>query len=134
MTLRTILLAITLSFTALVCDQRIYGQSEDKEGRAWLDANRGAAALNVTGVWEGGEWGRIPLSQQEGGRRIIGTGDGWDISGVVSGNEIYLLFSHKGKVGFSAKLTSDGPNLLTGVYAPGLLSSGSKTHPMRLSK
>jgi hypothetical protein len=132
--LRRVLLGVTLILTALVFDQSVPAQSEDKEGRIWLDANKGAATLNVTGVWEGGEWGRIPLSQREGGRRIIGSGDGWDISGVVSGNEVYLLFSHKGKVGFSAKLTSDGPNLLIGVYAPGLLSSASKTHPIRLSK
>jgi hypothetical protein len=132
MMLQRLVLAVTLS--ALVFDSSVFSQSEDKEGRAWLDANKGAVTLNVTGVWEGGEWGRIPLSQQEGGRRIIGTGDGWDISGIVSGNEVYLLFSHKGRVGFSAKLASEGPNLLTGVYASGLLTPGSKTHPMRLSK
>ncbi len=129
-----LLLALALSSAALVLDRSVFGQSEDKEGRAWLDANKGAAAVNVTGVWQGADWGRIPLSQHEGGRRIIGTGDGWDISGLVSGKEVYLLFSHNGKVGFSAKLTSEGANLLTGVYPSGLLSSGSKTRAMRLSK
>jgi hypothetical protein len=125
--------ALLLAMT-LACAAPVFGQAEEKDGRAWLEANREAAAVNVTGVWEGAEWGRIPLSQREGGRRIIGTGDGWDVSGVVSGNQVYLLFSHKGKVAFSAKLTADATGALTGVYAPGLLSPGSKTTPMHLSK
>jgi hypothetical protein len=132
---RILFVSLTLASAALIFVQSGFSQSEDREGRAWLDANKQPATLNVTGLWQGGEWGRIPLSQQEGGRRIIGTGDGWDISGLVSGNDVYLLFSHNGKVGFSAKLTQDGvANLLTGVYASGLLSPGSKTRPMRLSK
>ncbi|MFI5176880.1 MAG: hypothetical protein ACHQKY_18640, partial [Terriglobia bacterium] len=59
---------------------------------------------------------------------------GWGISGVVSGKEVYLLFCHNGKVAFSAKLTADGASQLTGIYANGILSSGSKTRPIHLSK
>jgi hypothetical protein len=130
MTRRTLLLALVPACAAL-----LFGQSEDKEGRAWLDANQKTPPeVNVTGVWQAADWGRIPLSQREGGRTVIGTGDAWDISGVVSGNEVYLLFSHRGKVAFSAKLTSESPGILTGVYTAGLLSSNSKTRPMRLLK
>jgi hypothetical protein len=112
----------------------ILGQKEDREGRAWLEANHEAAAFNVTGIWRSADWGRVPLNQREGGRRIIGSGDGWDLSGIVSGNMVYLLFSHKGKVAYSAKLAVEGPAVLTGVYASGLLASRSKTRPMRLTK
>jgi hypothetical protein len=132
--MRGSLLAAILTSATLIFDQSVFAQSEDKEGRAWLDANKQTPSLNVTGLWQGGEWGRVPLSQSEGGRRIIGTGDGWDVSGMVSGKDVFLLFSHNGKVGFSAKLTADGANLLTGVYAPGLLSPASKTRPIRLSR
>ena len=126
---RTPLVALAAGWAALV-----FGQNQANEGRAWLDANQEPAALNVTGLWQGGEWGRISLNQRDGGRRIIGTGDGWDISGVVSGNNVCLLFFHKEKIAYSAKITAESPALLTGVYASGLLSSNSKTRPMRLSK
>jgi hypothetical protein len=126
---RTLLVVLAAGWAALV-----FGQNHAIEGKAWLDANQEPAALNVTGVWKGGEWGRVSLNQREGGRRIIGTGDTWDVSGVVSGNNVYLLFFHKDKIAFSAKVTAESPVLLTGVYASGLLSANSKTRPLRLSK
>jgi hypothetical protein len=126
---RTLLVALTAGWAAVV-----FGQTQAQEGKVWLDANQEPAAINVTGVWQGGEWGRIALNQREGGRKIIGTGDGWDISGVVGGNHVYLLFFHKEKIAYSAKVTAESPVLLTGVYASGLLSSNSKTRPLRLSK
>jgi hypothetical protein len=106
----------------------------DQQAKAWLDANKEPAAINVTGIWLGAEWGRVPLTQREGGRRIIGSGDGWDISGVVSGSTVYLLFSDKGKVAFSARLTAEGNSVLNGTYTTGLLSSGSRTRAIRLTK
>lgn len=123
------LFVVVIAFTVF-----LNGQKEEKEGKAWLDANTDPPSMNVTGIWEGHGWGKVSLNQREGGRRIIGSGDGWDISGVVSGKEVYLLFCHYGKVAYSAKLTADGDSQLTGVYAKEILSSGSKTRPMRLSK
>ena len=126
---RTLLVALAAGWAGAV-----FGQNQAQEGRAWLDANKEPAAVNVTGLWKSDEWGRVSLNQREGGRRIIGSGDGWDISGVVSGNDVYLVFFHKEKIAFSAKLRAESPVLLTGVYASGLLSSNSKTKPIRLSK
>lgn len=116
------------------CTVLLHGQTEDKEGKAWLDANTDSPTMNVTGIWHGGEWGLISLNQQEGGRRVIGTADGWDVTGVVSGKAVYLLFCHHGKVAFSAKLTIESPSLLTGVYVKGILASASKTIPIQLKK
>src|ERR1035441_2898594 len=126
---RILLVALAAGMAALA-----FGQSQAQEGKAWLDANQEPATINVTGLWQGGEWGRISLNQREGGRRIIGTGDGWDISGVVSGNNVYLVLFHKEKIAYTAKLTAESPVLLTGVYASGLLYANSKTRPLRLSK
>lgn len=120
---------MVFAFTVL-----LHGQNEEKEGKAWLDANTNPPAMNVTGLWVGRDWGNVSLNQREGGRWIIGTGDGWDISGVVSGKEVYLLFCHNGKIAYSAKLTAEGASQLTGIYANGILSSRSKTRPIRLSK
>jgi hypothetical protein len=124
-----VLFVAVIAFTVF-----LHGQKEEVEGKAWLDPNTTPPALNVTGIWDSPEWGKVSLNQREGGRRIIGTGDGWDISGVVSGKDVYLLFCHEGKVGFSAKLTADAPSQLRGIYAKGILSSHSKTRPTRLSK
>jgi hypothetical protein len=123
------LFVVLVALTVLLC-----GQKEEKEGKAWLDAYTDPPALNVTGVWTGKDWGKVSLNQREGGRRIIGSGDGWDISGVVSGKDVYLLFCHEGKIAYSAKLTAEEPAQLTGTYAKGILSPQSKTRPMRLSK
>jgi hypothetical protein len=112
----------------------LFAQMEDIEGKEWLDTFTEPAAMNVTGLWSTKQWGRISLSQHEGSRKILGGGDGWEISGVVSGNTVCLLFTHKGKVAFSAKLTAEGPTLLSGVYAKGMLSPTSDTTPIQLQK
>lgn len=123
------LFVVVIAFTVL-----LHAQKEEKEGKAWLDAYTDPPALNVTGIWTGKDWGKVALNQHEGSRRIIGAGDGWDISGVNSGKDVYLLFCHEGKIAYSAKMTAEGASQLTGVYTKGILSSGSKTRPISLSK
>jgi hypothetical protein len=116
------------------CAMLLHGQNTEKVGKAWLDANTDSPAMNVTGIWNGGDWGLVSLNQQAGGRRIIGSADGWDVTGVVSGKTVYLLLWKKDKVAFSARLTIEGASQLTGVYAKSILSSASKTVPMQLKK
>jgi hypothetical protein len=90
--------------------------------------------MNVTGIWDGGDWGLVSLNQHQGGRRIIGTADSWDVTGIVSGKTVYLLIWKKDTIAFSAKLTIEGTSQLTGVYAKGILASTSKSIPMQLKK
>jgi hypothetical protein len=129
--MRRVAALIVLGFA---CTVLLHGQTGEKEGKAWLDANIDRPAINVTGIWNGGDWGLVALTQREGGRRIIGTADGWDVTGVVSGKKAYLLLWKKDMVAFSVKLTAEGAAQLTGVYAKGILSSASKTIPIRLKK
>ena len=112
----------------------LVAQREAVEGKAWLDTCAEPATLNVAGLWRTKEWGRLSLNQRAESRRVIGSGDGWDIVGVVSGNTVCLLFSHNGKVAYSAKVTADGEGQLTGVYANGLIDKGSRTKPIQLQK
>jgi hypothetical protein len=125
----TALLVMVFAFSVL-----LHGQVEEKDGKAWLDAYTAPPQMNVTGIWDGGDWGLVSLNQHQGGRRIIGTADSWDVTGIVSGKNVYLLIWKKDTVAFSAKLTIEGPSQLTGVYAKGLLASTSKTIPMQLKK
>ncbi|MGA2325953.1 MAG: hypothetical protein ABSH05_06660 [Bryobacteraceae bacterium] len=106
----------------------------EKEGKWWLGTHTEAAAVNVTGEWHDKAWGRVTLSQAEGTRQVTGSGDGWNIDGVVSGNKVFLIFSSHGNVEYSAELSADAPNALNGSYARGVGLEGSKTKPMNLRK
>lgn len=106
----------------------------ETKGKAWLGAHSEAAAINVNGVWYAKAWGKIVLDQAQGSRDLTGKGDGWDVSGVVSGKQVFLLFSHHGGVAYSAELTSEGENSLNGSYSRGLMSDKTKGKSMRLTK
>ncbi len=106
----------------------------ESKGKAWLDAHSDAASINVNGNWHAKEWGKIVLIQAQGSRDVTGDGDGWDITGVVSGKQVFLLFSHKGKVNYSAELTSEPDNSLNGFYSRGFTRAGVKTKPMLMIK
>jgi hypothetical protein len=123
-----------LTGIALLFASALPGQKVEGKGKAWLDARAEPAEINVNGAWNGGVWGRVILKQAEGSREITGTGDEWDVLGVVSGRNVYLLFSHKGRIAYSAELSQDGPNALAGRYADGLLTGRSKTRLMHLSR
>jgi len=64
----------------------------DTKGKAWLGSHSEAAAINVNGRWHEKVWGEVFLKQAESSRDVTGDGDGWDITGVVSGKQVFLLF------------------------------------------
>jgi hypothetical protein len=106
----------------------------ETKGKAWLDAHSDAAAINVNGNWHAKEWGKVVLIQAQGSRDVTGDGDGWDITGVVSGKKVFLLFTHKGRVNYSAELTSQDDNNLNGSYSRGFIDQNRKHKPMLLIK
>jgi len=106
----------------------------DTKGKAWLAAHSEAAAVNVSGDWRAKEWGTIVLQQAEGSRDVTGHGDGWDITGVVSGKQVFLLFSHHGGVAYSAVLTSEGEKSLNGSYSKGFMDAKAKGKPMQMER
>jgi hypothetical protein len=126
------ILAMILSVALLIAPA--YGQRVDQEGKTWLGSCSEPAGLNVTGIWKDPKWGNITLSQHEGSRQVLGSGDGWNISGVVSGKTICLLFFTSSKVDYSAKLTAAATGSLNGGYVKGLLSDKSKKLSMNLVK
>lgn len=106
----------------------------DTKGKAWLSPHNEAAAINVNGKWHEKGWGKVVLNQAEGSRDVTGSGDGWDITGVVSGKQVFLLFSHHDRVNYSAQLTSETDGSLNGTYSRGFLNEKSKGRPMHLTK
>ncbi len=129
--MRRIAALLALLFTCTILP---HAQISESDGKAWLEANTAPPAMNVTGIWDGGDWGTVTLTQRQGGRKVIGTADSWDVTGVVSGNTVYLVIWKRDKVAFTAKLTLDNSSQLTGVYAKSILSAASKTVPMQLKK
>ncbi len=112
----------------------LHAQKVDKEGKTWLDQHTEPAQINVNGIWSSDDWGDVTLNQIEGSREVTGDGDGWRIDGVVSGSMVFLLFSNKGNVEYSAELVAEGGNKLTGAYTGKLMVERSKKKPMLLTK
>jgi len=88
-----------------------------REGRAWLDAYKDPAEVNVNGAWDSDEWGTLHLIQAEGSRDVTGTGAGYELIGVVSGKRLYLLFSSGGRVEYCAVLSPQDRNSFVGTYS-----------------
>ena len=111
-------------------------------GREWLDEHKDSPQVNVTGTWESRDWRTLTLTQAEGSRDVNGTDKKFELTGVVSGKNLYLLFAHSsGSVGFCATLTADSDGSLTGMYSYKVtrikLGHGlcqSKGYPLRLKK
>jgi serine/threonine protein kinase len=87
-------------------------------GKAWLDAQKDPPATNVTGAWNSEEWGDLRLIQTQGGRDVSGNAPGYELTGVVSGKRLFLLFHNgKGKVDYCATLDTEADNKLSGGYS-----------------
>jgi hypothetical protein len=106
----------------------------EKEGKAWLAPHSDPATINVKGTWYDKNWGNVQLNQAEGANQVSGRGDGWDVTGVVSGNRVYLLFSSKGTIKYSAVLTAVNDYTLEGGYANGLMTGDAGGTKMRFAK
>ena len=104
------------------------------KGKAWLDPHNEPATINVNGKWYEKAWGKVVLNQAEGSRDVTGSGDGWDITGVVSGKQVFLLFSNHERVNYSAELTLEADGSLNGSYARGFMKEKSKGRSMHLAK
>lgn len=128
--MRTLILAaLLLAGTGLM-----HGQKVNKEGAEWLSRFSEPASTNVSGDFTDKGWGKVTLTQAQGSREVTGTGDGWQITGVVSGKKVYLLFADKGKINYSAELDIESERSLLGRYANGMMTPKSKTRPMHLTR
>jgi hypothetical protein len=109
------------------------------EGKAWLDAQKDPAAVNVNGAWDSDEWGALHLIQADGSRDVTGNGGGYNITGVVSGKRLFMLFHTKQTVDYCAVLSPNGDNSFVGTYSSrkSRLHSGlcqEKSRPMNMTK
>jgi hypothetical protein len=87
-------------------------------GQEWLDEHKDASQVNITGSWQSPDWGTLTLTQAEGSREVGGRDRRFELIGVVSGREVYLLFTKSsGTVAFCATLVSASDSVLNGTYS-----------------
>ncbi len=110
-TCRFLLVGAVLSAATLM-----FAATLEKQGKDWLDQYKDPAQINVTGTWNS-TFGNLELNQAKDSRDVSGTAKGYDLTGVVSGRTLYLLFvTHHGTVDYCAEVTSSTDTLLTGDY------------------
>jgi hypothetical protein len=128
------LLLLCISYPTILSAAKV-----EVEGKAWLDAQKDPPALNVNGTWDSEEWGTFRLTQAEGSREVSGNGGGYEITGAVSGNHLFMLFSTRHTVDYCATLSPNAENGLTGTYSDrkSRLHSGlcqESSRPMNMKK
>lgn len=116
----TIIAAICISL--IMQFQLSYGYAKNSSstleglGQAWLDAHKDSPQVSVSGDWDS-EFGVIHLNQEGLMRDVKGMGGGYEIRGVVSGKNIYLLFlTGKDSVDYCAVLTQENNQGFYGTY------------------
>lgn len=132
--MKKLLLLFSISAIMVILTIPLSAGNLTTKGRAWLDAQGENAAADVSGVWYSKGWGTIVLHQAPGSRELTGKDDGLEVSGVVVGKQVRLLFSQRDKVVYSAELTLDADGSLSGEYAKGLMREKTKVRSMRLTK
>lgn len=131
--------AVTLLLLYISFPTSLTAAKVEVEGKAWLDAQKDPPAISVNGAWDSEEWGAFRLIQTEGSREVSGNGGGYDITGVVSGKRLFMLFSTRHTVEYCATLSPNGENGLTGTYSnrKSRLHSGlcqESSRPMNMTK
>jgi len=107
-----------LAFMVLAFATALQAGTVEKQGKAWLDAQKDPAEVNVNGMWDSQAFGALSLNQATGSRDVDGSGGGYELTGVVSGKRLYLLFATKrGTVDYCAILISDSDNSFAGSYS-----------------
>jgi hypothetical protein len=57
--------AVTLLLLCISFPASLAAAKGEAEGKAWLDAQKDPAAINVNGTWDSEEWGAFHLVQTE---------------------------------------------------------------------
>jgi hypothetical protein len=110
-------LGMVLAGFALVSVTVLNAGTVNNQGKAWLDAQTDPPAINVSGRWDS-DFGVLSLDQATTSRDVSGSGGGYQLTGVVSGKRLFLLFaSNSGTVDYCATLSYENGNSLTGSYS-----------------
>ncbi|MDX2082296.1 MAG: hypothetical protein SFU53_16045 [Terrimicrobiaceae bacterium] len=104
----------------------------NEAGDRWLSDQLEPAAINISGNWLSDDWGRGEFVQN--GRRITGRLGDYDVRGVASGNQAYLLIASDEWYYYSAILQMPRPGLLTGRFSRMIPYVKTLSRPMRFEQ
>lgn len=85
------------------------------QGDQWLSDQMEPALVDVSGIYTASGWGKCLLVQN--GREVRGHIGDYPVTGVVSGEKVYLLISEGGWYYYSAILEMPREGFLVGYYA-----------------
>ena len=85
------------------------------EGTKWLNSKNDRPEINISGTWTSPEWGAATFKQE--GKDITGVLGDYPVTGVVSGDSVYLLMYYDDKVDYSAELKASDDKILKGSYS-----------------
>jgi hypothetical protein len=105
----------------------------------WLNAKSGGepSEIDMTGRWCDAEgsgfftWGEGYLRQEQ--NKVSGVIGGYNITGIVSGKIVYLVFLYRGRVYYTARLEMF-QDLLTGNYFKASDKEQTKGYPTSFVK
>jgi hypothetical protein len=88
-----------------------------EETNTWLNLKTGESRINMTGIWDSGGlmtggWGEGHFVQD--GKRFSGSLGMYNVDGIVSGEDVYMVLSSGSKVYYTAQLKKSGENIFTG--------------------
>jgi len=112
---------------------------KQKEIDPWLNTISGSKPpeIDITGRWrdaQGGgffTWGEGNLRQE--GNKVSGVIGNYNITGIVSGKTVYLVFLYAGTVYYTARLEMF-QDLLNGNYFKATDKEQTKGYPMSLAR
>jgi hypothetical protein len=107
----------------------------DANGNAWLDAHKDPPEIHVGGMWYERAWGWVYLHQIQGivvGDDMVGDKTEYGVEGAVSGKQLFLILTYKGKNQYSGVLSLTADGRLEGKYDGGLMKDESKGRSIKL--
>jgi hypothetical protein len=117
-------------------------QTLDSAANFWLSSKKDPPSIDVTGVWDGGPamgggWGEGRFIQTH--KDVTGSLGLYNVRGVVSGDELYLLITSSGRIYYTAHLTTREKGRLIGTAVEGAIAdepgAGSATsYPIMLRR
>jgi hypothetical protein len=108
-------------------------QKNNAAAQAWLQANdKGTAKTNFEGVYYSPDWGAVVLKQRAG--KITGAISYWNVKGIASGRNAYLLLVDDDWVGHTMVLTRRNSEVVDGSYSSHIPFSKADSTPIHLDK
>lgn len=112
---RDFALVVLMGLGLVGCNTTEKYAANNAAGQRWLDEHGRSASINLGGAWYSEVWGGARFTQS--GRTVTGSLGNYNVRGVVSGGQAYLVVHSGGWVYYTAVLAKPSANQLSGFYS-----------------